>query len=254
MVRNAPSEALPLDTNSPSAKAALSYLTENVNLDSCGQQTKAYIDSILAGNPREIAAQVATAVYQQNHVAGVPLSPACLAAEVAWKNAVAVGQDPVLPSALAFMEASPSESPCYVSAKDYIQAIVGGSSHTEANRAAVRSFTEQITKLAGEGKSTIDAACLRSAQAYTASSGVPSSPNAVAMRTFIQNSVETGNSYDPVCAAASEAYIEAFINGATEAEATEAAATAFISALDENPEFEMSSPCGQAAQSYIDKF
>ena len=101
MVRNAPSEALPVDTNSPSAKAALSYLAENLNLDSCGQQTKAYIDSILAGNPRGIAAQVATAVYQQNNVAGVPLSPACLAAEVAWKDAVTFGRDPVLPSALA---------------------------------------------------------------------------------------------------------------------------------------------------------
>ena len=243
-----------VDSTHPGTAAALAYINKNFNLDSCGQQTKAYIDSIMAGNSREVASQAATAVYQQNYAAGVPLSPACLAAEVAWKDAVTVGRDPILPSALAFMEASPSESPCYVSAKDYIQAIVGGSSHTEANRAAVRSFTEQITKLAGEGKSTIDAACLRSAQAYTASSGVPSSPNAVAMRTFIQNSVETGNSYDPVCAAASEAYIGAFINGATEAEATEAAGSAFISALDNNPNFEMSSPCGKAAQAYMKHF
>ena len=121
MVRNAPSTALSLDTNSPSAKAALSYLAENVNLDSCGQQTKVYMNSIQAGNSREVASQAAAAVYQQNYAAGVPLSPACLAAEVAWKNAVAVGQDPVLPAALAYMEASPSDSPCYVSGKEYIQ-------------------------------------------------------------------------------------------------------------------------------------
>ena len=113
--------SLSVDSTHPGTAAALAYINKNTNLDSCGQQTKAYIDSILAGNPRGIAAQVATAVYQQNNVAGVPLSPACLAAEVAWKNAVAVGQDPVLPAALAYMEASPSDSPCYVSGKEYIQ-------------------------------------------------------------------------------------------------------------------------------------
>ena len=122
LVRDSSSSAsLPLDTNSPSAKAALSYLAENMNLDSCGQQTKAYIDSIMVGKSREVAGQAATAVYQQNYAAGVPLSPACLAAEVVWKKAVAKGQDPVLPAALAYMEASPSNSPCYVSGKKYIQ-------------------------------------------------------------------------------------------------------------------------------------
>ena len=96
--------SLSVDSTHPGTAAALAYINKNLNLDSCGQQTKAYIDSILAGNPREIAAQVATAVYQQNYVAGVPLSPACLAAEVAWKNAVAVGQDPVLPSFVMYEE------------------------------------------------------------------------------------------------------------------------------------------------------
>ena len=48
--------------------------------------------SIKAGNSREVAAQVASVVYQQNYAAGVSLSPACLAAEVAWKNAP--GGDP----------------------------------------------------------------------------------------------------------------------------------------------------------------
>ena len=110
-----------VDSTHPGTAAALAYINKNTNLDSCGQQTKAYMDSIKAGNSREVAAQVASVVYQQNYAAGVSLSPACLAAEVAWKNAVAVGQDPVLPAALAYMEASPSDSPCYVSGKEYIQ-------------------------------------------------------------------------------------------------------------------------------------
>ena len=113
--------SLSVDSTHPGTAAALAYINKNLNLDSCGQQTKAYIDSIMAGNSREVASQAATAVYQQNHVRGVPLSAACLAAEVAWKTAVAGGQDPVLPASLAYMEASPSNSPCYVSGKKYIQ-------------------------------------------------------------------------------------------------------------------------------------
>ena len=110
-----------VDSTHPGTAAALAYINKNTNLDSCGQQSKAYMDSIKAGNSRAVAAQVASVVYQQNYAAGVSLSPACLAAEVAWKKAVAKGQDPVLPAALAYMEASPSDSPCYVSGKEYIQ-------------------------------------------------------------------------------------------------------------------------------------
>ena len=115
------SNGLSTDSTHPGTAAALAYINKNLNLDSCGQQTKAYIDSIMAGNSREVASQAATAVYQQNYARGVPLSAACLAAEVAWKNAVARGQDPVLPASLAYMEATPSDSPCYVSGKEYIQ-------------------------------------------------------------------------------------------------------------------------------------
>ena len=113
--------SLTVDSSHPGTAAALSYISKNFNLDSCGKNAKAYLDSIQAGNSREVASQAAAAVYQQNYAAGVPASPACLAAEVAWKRAVAGGQDPVLPASLAYMEASPSDSPCYVSAKEYIQ-------------------------------------------------------------------------------------------------------------------------------------
>ena len=138
------------DFQSPSAQAALSYLQENVALDTCGEQTKAYIDIVANGGSRQEAAAVATQVYQRNHLARAALSPACLAAEVAWKNAVAVGRDPVLDSALAFMDASPSESPCYVSARDYVSAIVSGAEHKDANLQAAKSFANQIVNLANQ--------------------------------------------------------------------------------------------------------
>ena len=116
--------SLPADSTHPGTAAALAYISKNFNLDSCGQQTKAFIDSVLAGNSRQVASEAAAAVYQQNYAAGVTTSPACQAAEIAWKNAVARGQDPVLPAALAYMKASPSDSPCYVSATEYIKVYI----------------------------------------------------------------------------------------------------------------------------------
>ena len=59
---------------------------------------------------------------------------------------------------------------------------------------------------------------------------------------------------DPVCAAAAEAYFDGFATGAGEAAASEAAAVAYIDALEANPSFDEKSPCGRAAQAYIAAF
>jgi len=247
--------SLSVDSTHPGAAAALAYINKNLNLDSCGQQTKAYINSIQAGNSRTVASQAATAVYQQNYVRGVPLSPACTAAEVAWKSAVAAGQDPVLPASLAYMEASPSNSPCYVSGKEYIQATLSGSSPTEANLAATKAFARQISTLARQGTTNIDLTCLESTKAWAANSDIPSSANAAAMMAFIQEALQSGTTgYDPVCAASLDAYINAYLGGASEEKANEAAGKAFVSAVDANPTFEMDSHCGKAAQAFMANF
>ena len=75
------------------------------------------------------------------------------------------------------------------------------------------------------------------------------------MMGFIQRALVTGTTgYDPVCAAAGEAYIRAFLAGASEEEAIEAAAKAFLSAGDVSPNFQMVSHCGKAAQAFIANF
>jgi len=327
IVRNVITEA-----NSPSAKAALSYLSEGAGLDSCGEQTKAYVKVVLSGGSRQEATAVAQRVYQQNY-GRAALSPACVAAEQAWKSAVAAGRDPVLDAALAFMNASPSDSPCAVSAKDYINAVVNGADATKASLAAAKSFAKQIVTLNQLGRSTtIDPVCARAALAYASSSDKPSTPHAAAMTAFIQKALEVGSSIDPaclastetflqsssniaaardfmrvyasnptlaskspcaaatkayaraelastssptkaalfafidsailsndvgvdpVCAAAANAYFDSFVAGAGEAAANEAAAVAYIGAVEANPQFNQNSPCGQAANAYIATF
>ena len=67
--------------------------------------------SIQAGNSREVASQAACAVYQQNYVRGVPLSAACLAAEVAWKNAVAGDRELLTLTSPVWSQLKPGEPP-----------------------------------------------------------------------------------------------------------------------------------------------
>ena len=118
--------ALRISPPSPSfSQAALTLLTTNRTMDSCGQMMEAYMSSLLAGNQHEVAQEAAAAVYKENYYAGglaAPLSIPCSAAEVAWKAAVAAGKDPLLPAALAYIQSSPpSDSPCDAAARGYFQ-------------------------------------------------------------------------------------------------------------------------------------
>ena len=230
---------------SPSAEAALAFLN-TLPLDTCGKQAKAFIEDILAGGSASSATAKATAVYQAdyaNYAVGTKASPnpACLAAENAWKQAHASGQDPVLASALSYMKSYKSESPCAVSAFDYVQSIVNGRTHAEANVAAMKSFIAQVKNLAAAGKPTVDPLCAKSALAYASSTG-SSTPNAEAMRAFIAKALETGNGLDPVCLAAAEDVIEGKSNYA--------AAKIFVKLYKNNPTPAAQSPCAAAAKAY----
>ena len=101
----------------------------------------------------------------------------------------------------------------------------------------------------------VDLTCLDSTQAWAASSEVPSSATAAAMTAYIQTALQTDSTgYDPVCGAALDAYIEAYLGGASEEKASEAAGKAFVSAVDVTPDFQMDSHCGKAAQAFMANF
>merc|ERR1711868_207430 len=309
------------EVNSPTTQAVLSYLSDASGLDNCGEITKAYVNIIANGGSRRDAAAIATQVYQQQNLGRQSLSPACQAAETAWRAADASGRDAVLDSALAYINADPSDSPCKASARTYISAITGGATSQDAGLRAAESFAAKIAALAGQGKSTIDPACARASAAYAQSSSVPSSPTAAAATAFIQKALEVGSGYDatclassgafissfssgasedasraaaarefiktyaqaviatpsnptqaalyafidtaiinnnvgvdPVCSAASEAYFDSFLSGSSESAASEAAAVAYLDAVEANPDFDKSSPCGKAADAYIAQY
>merc|ERR1712029_661727 len=215
------------DVNSPTTQAVLSYLSEGSGLDDCGAITKAYVNIIASGGSRRDAAAIAKQVYQQQNLGRQVLSPACQAAETAWRAADASGRDQVLDAALAYINADPSDSPCKASARTYISAITGGATNQDAGLRAAESFASKISALASQGKSTIDAACAKASAAYAKSSSIPSSPTAAAATAFIQKALEVGSGYDASCLASSGAFITSFSSGASEDESRVAAATVY---------------------------
>merc|ERR1719300_1921863 len=137
----------PKDKTSPSAAAALAYLRSVTLDDLCGKPSEIYIQSIFNGKSKEEANAEATRYYIQAYNGGarLPESGACKEADVAYREAFISGDDPILKSAEAFINAWPGVkegNPCAISGIDYVNAIVNGKSHTEANTIAADSFAD----------------------------------------------------------------------------------------------------------------
>jgi len=233
-----------LDT--PSAKAALAYLAED--LGSCSEQSKAYITTYIDTGDEAAATKAAEAVYRADYSPDLSnLSPACQAAEKAYRASYAAGQSPILPSALAFIDAYNSDSACAASARTYIQSINQGKTSVQAALDAFKSF-------AAKSSDSVDAVCVKSAQAFIANSASPASPISAAMTAFITKALETGSGFDPICAAASESYATAYAAGQSTAEATEAAAVSFLDAVGDSAVYDENTACGLAAKAFIDAY
>ena len=126
------------DLTSPTAAAALAYM-KSVSTDGlCGLPTEVYLTSIFNGKSIEEANAEATKIYIEAYNNGerLPREGACTAADAAYREAYRNGDDPVLESALAFINAWPGAkagNPCAVSGIAYMKAVVAGKSHLEAN-------------------------------------------------------------------------------------------------------------------------
>ena len=75
------------------------------------------------------------------------------------------------------------------------------------------------------------------------------------MIAYIAEAIKSGQRrIDPVCAAAAESYFDAYIERRSEAAANEAAAVAYLEAIDANPDFDQTSACARSAEAYIAAF
>merc|ERR1712131_263827 len=173
---------------------------------------------------------------------GKPLKDAaCRDATIAFFEAIPEKTDPSNAAAFyAFMDkifedGAPAFDPVCLSSLDgFIKSYNAGDDLLTANLKSAQAFFREFAK---------------------GSSISPDSPCAAAMFAYITEAVtRQGREFDPVCAAATDAYFDAYIQDKSEASANEAAAVAYLATLEKSPDFDVNSACGKAAAAYIAEF
>jgi len=238
---------------SPSTAAALAYMKSVAKDGLCGAPTQAYIETIFSGKSKEEANAAATRIYIEAYNSGERLSPrgACAAADVAWREAWAKGDDPVLESALAFINSWPGAkngNPCAVSGIAYMKAIIAGKTHLEANKISMTVFAEAFKKLARQGRPLKDAACRDASKAFM--DAIPQKPdtaNAAAFTAFMEKIFDdNAPAFDPVCLSALEEFINSYSSGDDLQTANLKAAKSFFREFAKGSSIPADSPCAAA--------
>merc|ERR1711964_314708 len=227
----------------PSAESALAYMKVFFGEeDLCSASGLAYIENILNGKTGAQANAAAEAAYKAEWAKGTRLRPgsACEKADIVFKESYNSGKDTILDSALAFVNAWPGlkeGNPCAVSGKAYMEAII-----------------QAFGDLARSGRSLEDSSCASAAKSFISASYVPDSASAESAKAFIDATLTTSSSgYDPVCAAAALAYMDAFASGKDPLTSNLIAAKAFVLEYAKGTSPGVDSPCVKATLAYAAK-
>merc|ERR1719239_354845 len=184
------------------------------------------------GNP----CSVSTKTYMESIIGGKSIDDAGLSAAQAFIDATlssrSDGYDPVCTdAALAYMEA-------YADGKDQLTSTLN----------AAKTFYKSYTSGNPPNPSS---PCVKANLAFAAKSPLSDSKSNAAMAAFIDKAVEDGNAVaDPVCAAATLAFLDAKIAKSSDKEASSAAADAYIEAHAAN-DGKRTEACRKAAEAYI---
>merc|ERR1711962_1661555 len=114
-----------------------------------------------------------------------------------------------------------------------------------SNLIAAKAFYQEYAKGTSPGTNS---PCVQATLAYASKSPIASKANSDAMIAFINQAVEDGA--DPVCAAATIAYLDAKIAKKSDKEAGAASAEAYIQAFAANGG-RRSEACKKSAEAYI---
>merc|ERR1712098_5136 len=117
-----------------------------------------------------------------------------------------------------------------------------------SNLKAARSFFKAF--VANPWSVPSDSPCASATLSYAqAINTEPSSAANAGMIAYINEAIkQRDRQFDPVCGAATVAYWDAFIE-----KKDEAAAVAYLDALEANPDFDKNSACGKAADAYMEE-
>merc|ERR1712183_6603 len=192
---------------------------ETLNDESCHKASRAFFDAVPTKSDPVVGAGFAAFSDKLFAGNGVVYDPVCLDAMETFINSHSAGED-LLTSNLK-------------AARSFFKAFVANPQTVPADSpcaSATLSFAQTISK-------------------------EPSSAANAAMLTYINEAIRKRDRvFDPVCGAASLAYWDAFIEKKDESAASEAAAVAYLDALETNPNFDENGACGKAAKAYMAEF
>merc|ERR1711970_1638138 len=228
----------------------------------CAASGKAYMDAILAGNSVDSAGLISgkafIVAFGDAARAGKNINdPACAASAKAFIDAANPPDSASAESAKAFIDATLTTSSsgydpvCAASALAYMDAFASGKDPLTSNLIAAKAFFLEHTKGTSPG---VDSPCVKATLGYAARSPSPSPANRDAMVAFINQAVNDREAFfDPVCGAATIAYLDAKIAGKTDKEAGAASAEAYIEAFAANGG-RRTEACKRSAEAYIKTF
>jgi len=222
-----------------------------------------YVKEILAGNSQTDATASAMRSYIRafKKLAGTGASlndDACHRASRAFFDAVPTKSDPVIGAGFAAFsdklftgKGAVYDQVCLDAMEAFIDSHAAGEDLLTSNLKAARSFFKAF--VSNPGSVPADSPCASATLAFAeATKSGPSGAANAAMIVYINEAIkQKDNSFDPVCGAATVAYWDNFIEKKDESAASEAAAVAYLDALESNPDFDESSACGKAAKAYM---
>merc|ERR1719489_658869 len=225
-----------------------------------------YVKEILAGKTHTEATSAAMRgfikAFKEKANKGAPLNDeACHKASRAFFDAVPTKSDPVVGAGFAafsdklFAGNGVVYDPvCLEAMETFIDSHAAGEDLLTSNLKAARSFFKAF--VANPQTVPADSPCASATLSFAQTiSKEPSSAANAAMLTYINEAIRKRDRvFDPVCGAASLAYWDAFIEKKDESAASEAAAVAYLDALEANPDFDENGACGKAAKAYIEEF
>ena len=228
----------------------------------CAVSGKAYMDAILAGNSVDSAGLISgkafIVAFGDAARAGKNINdPACAASAKAFIDAANPPDSASAESAKAFIDATLTTSSsgydpvCAASALAYMDAFASGKDPLTSNLIAAKAFFLEYTKGTSPG---VDSPCVKATLGYAARSPSPSPANRDAMVAFINQAVNDREAFfDPVCGAATIAFLDAKIAGKTDKEAGADSAEAYIEAFAANGG-RRTEACKRSAEAYIKTF
>jgi len=250
----------------PVLAAALAYMKNykyESDISPCFAAATDYVEAVLDGydeiDARLKAAKSFTHKIKTLAKRGKPtIDKACIASAKAFAAVSDIPSTPAAKAMQAFitkaLETGKGFDPaCNSAAERFIDSFTSGKSELDSTLAAAKEF---LTEYKYYPSPAANSPCTAATKAYAAAiRNSPSHSTENALFAFVDAAVLfNDDGLDPVCGAAAEEYLDAYLTGAGEAEASEAAAIAYLNAIHANPNFDLDSPCGRAGKAYIDTF